>query len=465
METVNARDEEFRQEALNGKMLPLIMKVCFPLAIFQAFSQLFQMIDTLMASHISSTAVSTVVYLVQLNHIIAAIGSALAIGGSILVAHAYGAGNYDGVKKAISTVIAIASIAAIVVLAIVPFSSALLRATGTPEAFINEGSLYFSISIISLVIAYFNTIYISIEKTRGKSRKILILNLISVMLKLLLTALFVYLMNGTIIHIAIATLISNLSIFIVAIFGLSRRNEAFAFSMKYVSFKKESIMPILRLSFPAMVEKMAFSFGKATVNKMAAGYGTDAVGAAGISNNMSGMLTGLQVGYEDGGSALVGQAYGAKDLDRTVRIYRRIQLVEVVIGISGFFIFSLLSPAIARLFAMARGGYNESFYSMIVRIYRYELLGTLILSFNYAATSLLLGCGKTRLTLLVNFARVFVFRIPVIWMLKSFSSLDYQAIGIAMAVSNTLTGIFGAIVAETVIASEKRKRGKNQANA
>ena len=147
MANIDKRDLDFREQALSGSMWRLIFKVCIPLSIFQAISQLFSIIDTLMASHISSTAVSTVVYLVQVNNFIAAIGSALAVGGSITIAHAYGAGEFDKVRKALSTVIAIAFLISLIIIALLPFSKDLLRVTGTPDEFIKEGSAYFSISI------------------------------------------------------------------------------------------------------------------------------------------------------------------------------------------------------------------------------------------------------------------------------------------------------------------------------
>lgn len=451
------KDMEFREEALGGRIWPLIIKVCFPLAIFQGISQLFSIIDSLMASHISSNAVSTVVYLVQLNKIVSAIGSALAVACSIALSHAYGAGEYRKVKRILSTSIALATIFGVAILALLPFSNNILKITGTPEPFIEEGSSYFSISMISVIVNFLNLIYISTEKTRGKSKKILFLNLMTVLIKLSLTAIFVYLFDGGIIDIAIATLISNIALLLFAIISLSKKNDIFSFSITSISLKWDSIQPLLKLAFPSMIEKMAFSFGKSTVNKMASNYGTNAVGAAGISNNMSGLLTGLQVGFQDGGASILGQAFGAKKEDRLRQLYRRIQILIVITGLVGFGIFYVISPWIAKLFSLSRGGYDNEFFSMIVTIYHYELWGTMFLSFNYASTSLLLGCGKTKLTLAVNFARIFIFRIPIIWAFQTFSTLGYEAVGITMAISNALTGLFGLVVAEYVLKMQRRK--------
>lgn len=457
MSKLQENDEKFRAEVLTGKMWPLIFKVCFPLALFQALEQLFSVVDTLMASHISSNAVSTVVYLVQFNNFIAAIGTGLAVGGSFTIAQAYGAGEYEKVKKTLSTVFSIILAASLVISALLPLSPFILRITGTPEEFISEGSKYFSISILSQALHFINVFYISVERTRGKSRKILTLNMLNVILKLSLTAIFVYLMNGTIVHIAIASLIANATLSAIALYSLLRKDDVFSFSPKEITLKKDFILPIFKLSLPSMIEKMAFSYGKGAVNKMAANYGTDAVGAAGISNNMSGMLTGLEVGFQDGGSSLVGQIYGADDRDRARKLYRNLQILMVATSVIGFVLFNILASPIATLFSLSKGGYDESFHTMIVRIYRYELFGTLLLSFNYASTSYLLGTGRTKLTLLINFARIFIFRIPVIYAFQRFSSLGYEAVGFTMAISNGLTGIFSLILTEMMVRKDNKK--------
>ena len=79
------------------------------------------------------------------------------------------------------------------------------------------------------------------------------------------------------------------------------------------------------------------------------------------------------------------------------------------------------------------------------------------LGLNAAVMALLYGLGKTRLTLVLNVARVFVFRIPVFWFLQNYTSLGEKSVGIVMAVSNTSVAAAAAIVAAVVIRRFKRE--------
>ena len=58
----------------------------------------------------------------------------------------------------------------------------------------------------------------------------------------------------------------------------------------------------------------------------------------------------------------------------------------------------------------------------------------------------LYGYGKTKLTLLLNFSRVFVFRIPVLWGLQHFTDLGNVSAGIVMAVSNIMTAVMSLVI-------------------
>lgn len=448
---INAKDESFRQEVQNGAIWPVVLHVCVPLAIYSWIRQLFDVLDTLMASRISAEAVSTVVYMVQLQHIVLAVGNGLAVGCGILIAHAYGRGDGERIKTIVSTTMALCGFLSLLIILVIPFTPAILRLAGTPEIFISLGSNYFAITLVGIIVQFFTTIYISCERCRGRSRKILALNMSVVLIKLAVTALFVFVLNGDIVSIAWATLLSYLVLLAFSVRAFLVREDAFSFSVRYVRFGKNTIGDILRLSFPSMVEKMAFSAGKAMVNRMAANYGTEVVGAAGISNNMSGLLTGIDVGVEDGGSSIEGQLYGTGNIERTVRVYRHLLAAVAVIGCTGFVVMRLLTDPVARLFSLSRGGYDPAFHEMICTLFHYELFGCVPLSFAYAGFALLLGMGKTRTILIINLARIFIFRLPVIMFFQSISTLGHEAVGMTMAVSNSATGILTLILCELAI--------------
>lgn len=462
--SVSKKDEAYREYALTAPPLRVLLTVCTPLALYQALQQIFKVLDAFLAAKISSDAVSAVSCLTQITMMITALGSGLAVGGSIKISEAYGQGDYDAVRKRVATLYTLAvAIGVIVIVLLIPFAEPFLRLLNTPETLIQTGAGYFRVEILSLVVSFFNTVYIAIERSRGHARKILILNLVIIVVKLGLSAFFVYGMDGTVTLIAVATLVSQSVLLLYALVTMPRDEGAFRFSSANIRLKKDTVLPIVKLSYPVAAEKMLFAAGKVIVNSMSGAYGELTVGALGISNNIGGLTTNWHSGMLDGASALISQNRGAGKYRRTLQLYGWLTLVDVAIGAVGIVLVSRYLPWLASVFAQSKSSFDQSFCDMIVSIHRWELLGYVTLGINSAALALLLGYGYTKLTLVLNVARVFVFRVPVLWALQNFTTMGTEAVGVTMMVSNICAGL-SALVAVIPVLHKIRRLADEENN-
>ena len=257
--------------------------------------------------------------------------------------------------------------------------------------------------------------------------------------------------------IAVASVISQAFLFVMAIHNLCSGNDAFTFSFKSIRFKKNVVNPMLNLSFPVIVEKVAFAMGKTVINSMSKNYGSVTVGALGISNNINGITTQMQNGFQDGGASIISQNRGAGNIKRALGTFWRLVIIEASLGLIMYIILNIFAGPITYLFANSQDGYNVEFQNMIIKVFRYDSLGGCVpLGINAAVMALLFGFGKTKLTLFCNFCRVFVFRIPILWALQNFTTLGSESVGIVMCLSNILTTILSCIVAFFVIRNIKK---------
>ncbi len=207
-------------------------------------------------------------------------------------------------------------------------------------------------------------------------------------------------------------------------------------------------------------EKMLFAGGKVIVNSMCEFYGDLTVGALGISNNIGGLTTGFHAGMLSGASALISQNRGAGKYKRTLQLYGWLVAVDMAIGLVGILLVSRYLPWLAGVFAQSKDAFDPVFCDMIVAIHQWEMLGYITLGFNSATLALLMGYGHTKLTLLLNVARVFVFRVPVLWALQNFTAMGTEAVGITMMVSNVCAGL-SALAVVIPILIKIRKQSHN----
>ena len=436
-------------------MWKVIFTICIPLAAYQGLLHIFKILDTMMAAHIGTDAVSSVAYISQIGFVISAIGGGLAIGAGMKISEAYGAGNYDLVKKRVSSVCFMCFLISIPVLLVIPFTPQFLRLNGTPEELIEASGQYFSVELVNIAVNFFNVVYIAIERARGNTKLIMWINLVYLMIKSVLTAVFVYVMNGTVVMIAFATLAANLAMFVIAAVNMLKKGSIFGFSPKEIALRKAVILPVIKTSYPAVTEKAAFAYGKLIVNKMSTDYGTSVVGALGVSNNLGGITTNLQNGFQEGGASVISQNIGAGKIGRALDAFRKILIINIILGVVFMSLTLIFLDPLSSLFA----GQDEDFRLLIKDVYGYEALGAVTLGINAAVMALLYGFGYTKLTLVLNVLRVFVFRIPVLWFLQNFTDIGSASVGIVMLVSNVSVGICAAAAGFFVIRRIKKKSG------
>lgn len=448
------RDRRFLERSLNAPMWRVVLAVGTPLALYQGLNMLFIILDTMMASHISKESVSAVAYLSQINHVLSAVGGGLAVGAGIQISRAYGEGNFPLVRRRVSTLYVLCLAVGLAMLAVIlPFTDGFLRLAGTPEELIDVGARYFAVQLFTMVVTFLDNVYIAVERARGNSQRIMYLNFLVIAVKLSLTALFVYVLESGLVMIAAASLISQLVLLAFALKNSLRPGEAFSFARDAVSWDRETTRPMLIQSAPVIAEKALFAFGKTVVNAMSTVYGATMVGALGVSNNLGGITTNPQNGYQEGASAIISQNYGAGKYRRVLDAFYATVVINVVMSVivTGAELWQL--DLLASLFDSG----SADFHRMIVLVYRYEAFGALPLAVNAAVMALLYGLGMTRLTLALNFARVFVFRIPVFWVLQHLTSLGEASVGAVMLISNGASGVLAAVVAAVVIRQYRRR--------
>lgn len=430
-------ESEFREKSLSSNVYLLIIQVGTPLAVFALFASLFSLLDTIMASHIGTIDVSTVAYMNQLRMILNSIGTGIGTGSMILINRAYGAGDKAKTNELTNTLVRLLLILSLIFLLMIPFVPAILRLIKTPEEFISEGSAYFRILITATVVNFVNLIYINVEKSRGRTGVILVANLSMMVIKLIFSALFVYILDKGIAYIALSTLISYSACAIYALPHLFDRNSIFCIRPSLVFHTKKGYSKsLLSLSFPVAVEDSTFSLGKVIVNSIASSYGAEMIGALGISNNVSGLAASFENGFSDASSSIVSQNYGAGKCRRAIKVYIANIIITFIASLFALGVLYAFSDKLIPIFATSRNGFNAGFMETIRRIFIYDSLSCFGIAFNGAGMDFLLGLGKTKVTLVLNFLKIFVFRIPVLFILQMFISDGAAALGIMMMISN-----------------------------
>lgn len=447
-----SNDKARREKILNGDIIPVIFAICMPLFIYNLFSTFYSFIDTIMVSKISTEGVSSVAAISQIKSLFGSLGSGLAAGGGILAARFFGANDFEKGQKYIHNITSMGFIVVLILLLCIPFANPILILCGYPKDLIAIGTGYFIVQLIDLGIVLYSSIFIAVQKAKGDTKSIFFLNIIAMVIKLSLTALFINVFHvDNTVYIAIATLIADLTLFSILLIQINKKDSVYKINLLKITFSWPIVKEILILSLPIFFGKFVFSFGKVSVNAMCGEYGSMVVGALAISNNICGVATSPMNSFEEGGSTIVSQNLGNNNEKRALKSFYHTLIIATMAGVISYILIRFVfQPGLISLFSQTRSVdgsiTSEEFMSLIKSINDYDTLSIPALAINAAVLGLFYGYKKTKLAMVINISRVFVFRIPVLWYLQTFHpEMGAECAGISMGISNILIAVMSVI--------------------
>ena len=448
------KEEHKRHEILYGNIVSTILMVCMPIALYSFFNSFYELIDSVMCASIDPISVSNVAALSQVKNAIRAFGMGLGGGGGVLVARYYGANRMKDAKKSVGNLFFLTlAMSAFIILLMVPMSSIIvsLVCNGGPDV-----QLYFSLQTFELAIIAINTIWIAIEKVKGNSKRILSLNLIVLVIKLSLNAVFVYWIKvDSIVWIEVSSIIAQSFLCVIAIKTLFSSKNILRVETKYIKPESMYIIPILKLSIPVFLGKFVMNIGKLSVNILSDQFygevtGGLIVGALAVSNNLSGLITSPTNSFEEGESSIVSQNLGNKNADRTLKVFYKSAIIIMTISLIGYIcVRFLFLDELVNLFKNTKDDLNAEeslkLVAYIKEIFVYDSLSIPTLGITACVLGLLYGYGKTFLSSILNFSRIGTRIITLLILYWVNGPDDYQSVGIAMGISNIVIMLLSII--------------------
>ncbi|MGM9972001.1 MAG: MATE family efflux transporter [Anaeroplasmataceae bacterium] len=455
-----------RKMILTGNIMTTIIAICFPIAIYQLFNSLYTVFDQIVSAYISKEAQGAVSALAQVKNSISAFGAGLAAGGGVLVSRIFGSGDVKKARHASSNLLFMSIIVSgFLMLFLIPLSVPVMRLCQLSETKIAVGKTYFRLQLFELFFVSLNSVFIGLEKAKGNSKIVMKLNFTVMIIKILLTCLFVFGFDlKKIEYVEVATIIGQATLTVIGMIILFSRQNILRISIKMLIPKKEFVLEIFKLSIPIFFGKFVMNVGKVTVNALCQNYWdvvTDGliVGTFGISNNLCGLITSPTNSFEEGQSSIVSQNVGARNMRRAWKVFVRTLLLSTSISLVGFVLLRfILIDQIVDLFTIGKSAADENYKNMIKEIFKYDSLSIIALGINAAVLGLLYGFGQTKLSFYLNLSRIGSRILFLMGMHKFYPNLSpTRCAGLSMALSNTIILLLSFVFLFIFLFKVKRK--------
>lgn len=398
-----------------------VVKLTLPIMMEQLFVALMGMINTMMAGHIGKEAVSAIGMIDSINNIFIAFFSALAVGGTVVVAQYIGQGNVKRANEAMKQ----ALYSSLVIAFIITISMAILRKMligflfGSAEALvIDDGYKYLGITLITYPLITVDLVSNGILRGAGDSKTPMKISIFMNILNVFFSWIFIngftigsrtYIKSlgvvGAALGIATARTIGAIIIFVVLLRGsrIIRLKK-----LRQYKVDKELLRSIFGVGIPASIESLLFNGGKLIMQIFIVDMGTIAMASNTITNSICNLLNIPGNSMSIAATALVGRYMGKKDEKEAGNCLSYITKLAMLL----LFIVGLMSLIFARELASLYTT-NRDIINITVGILRVNAFATIYWPLSFVLPAGLKGAGDAKYTMITSIIGMWLFRITL----------------------------------------------------
>lgn len=337
-----------KNDLTQGKVINVLTALALPIMGSSLLQFTYNLIDMLWVGGLGSDSVASIgssSFFIGLGY---SINSLVVIGTGIKVSHAIGRKDNKEVKQYINSGIAINFIIAIIyALTLIVLGRSFISFLSLNNEFVERNSYYYlAINAPILFFAFFNSLYTRIFSSFGNNGDSFKINAIGMIMNIILDPILIYIFKLGILGAALATLISNISMFVL----YKIKSKGILKYDKSLGVDKNKIIEIIKLGFPMAFQRILFTVVNIILAKIIAIFGTESIAAQKIGLQIE-SITYMVIGGLNGAIAsFTGQNFGANKLKRIKKGYYTALILGISYSLIMSLIFILFKESIIRLF-------------------------------------------------------------------------------------------------------------------
>lgn len=384
--------KQTRTTLTEGSIWKGMLLFALPVFLGNVFQQLYNAFDAwCVGNYIDDNALAAVSSSGSLIFMMISFFQGLAMGAGVVIARAYGARQYDTMRKAIHTSIALGLVTGVVLtVAGVVFTPTILRWMGTPKEVLPDSISYFRFYFLGAIFTVMYNIFVGVLHAVGDSKHPLYYLIISTFINIGLDMLFVAVLGRGVGSAAIATTISQGISALLCCVHLMRIDAPYRMDWKQVRFDKQSLVDIIKYGFPSGVQNSVISLANVVVQANINSFGEFAMAGCGAYSKLEGFTFLPVTCFTQALSTFVGQNLGAHQYDRVKKGVLFGIISSCVLAESVGIVCYLLAPQLIGFFCESQKAIDFGTQHMQTICLFYCLL-----SFSHCIVSVLRGAGKT----------------------------------------------------------------------
>lgn len=428
-----------QEEILNGNLVKAIFSLTIPVIINSFLQTMYNLTDTFWLGKLGTNELAAINLVTPMQNIVLNFGAGITVAGSVLISQYIGARKDDDARSMANQIFACAMIFSFVCAGILclaaPFIVTWLGADGLTYSYART---YLQVVILDMPFLYIVNMYVSIHQAQGDTVKPMFMNLGGILINMLLDPVLMIYLNLGVLGAALATVLAKAVPAVIAFVMLNNRNQDIFLDLRHLKFEKEKVMDIIKVGLPSAIGGSTTQFGFLLMSKNVFKYGSTAMAAYGIGNKVNGLITLPSNGIGSTVSIIVGQNFGARQIDRAKRGFFMAMWMSVIFLFTGGMILSrpAISTAVVSIFS------DDAEVIMMAADFLSIMAFWCFTNGVYnATTGLYRGCGHTTINMIVDISRLWVFRFGTLFFLESVLNMGVRSVWYSVVVSNGIAAL------------------------
>ena len=436
----------------------LLVQYALPAMIAMTASSLYNIVDRVFIGQgVGAMAISGLAITFPFMNLTAAFGAGVGIGASTAISVKLGQKDYATAQNILGNTISLNLIIGIGLSIIcLLFLDPILRFFGASDQTLGYAHEYMVIILLGNVVSHMYFGMNALLRAASKPKQAMYATIFTVVMNVILDALFILVFKWGIQGAAIATILSQLMALMWQIKLFSNKNELLHFKKGIYKLKRKLVDNILAIGISPFLMNVCACIIVIFINNQLVRFGGDlSVGAYGIANGIAMVFIMFVLGVNQGMQPIAGYNYGAQKLDRLMRVLNLSIIAATAIMVTGWLIAMFLPYYCARMFTT-----DKQLIDLGIKAIRVVMFCFPIIGFQMVITNFFQCIGKVKISIFLSLSRQLLILLPLLAFLPMIWGID--GVWCSMPISDFSAAVIAAVVMSWYMNKLKRQHRESE---
>lgn len=418
----------------------LLMRYAIPAIVAMTAASLYNMMDSIFIGQgVGPLAIAGLAVTFPFMNLAAAFGSLVGVGASTLVSVKMGQKDLKSAEAVLGNVLFLNTvIGTVFTIVCLLFLDQILYFFGASENTLPYARDYMKVILYGNIITHIYMGLNEVMRSSGYPQRAMMATLFAVAINGVLNALFIFVLDMGIMGAALGTICAQFLALLGVLYHFFSRKSYIRFQRGIFKIKWHIVGGMLAIGLSPFLMNLCSCLVILLINNGLKDHGGDMyIGAYGIINRIVFLFIMIVMGFNQGMQPIAGYNFGARQLDRVIKVLKYTTLWGVMITTVGFLVCQIFPRPIIHFFTT-----DQELVAIAEHGMRLILLFFPFVGFQMVSSSFFQSIGMAGKAIFLSLTRQLIFLLPCLFILPRFWGIDgvWASIPLADVAATVTTG-------------------------